>query len=92
MNEHKYLNTLANVNQVRLKLKQTQDSYNEMASNLQASLNDKQEKCNELRKWFKDFKREIAKGAEFNRTGKRIPDRLIVDWEDKENVKDQEVY
>jgi hypothetical protein len=34
MNEHKYLNTLANVHQVRINLKETQDRYNKMASEL----------------------------------------------------------
>ena len=41
MNEHKYLNTLANVHQVRINLKETQDRYNKMASELQAKLNEK---------------------------------------------------
>lgn len=34
MNEHKYLNTLANVHQVRFNLKETQDRYNKMATEL----------------------------------------------------------
>lgn len=34
LNEHKYLNTLANVHQVRFNLKETQDRYNRMASEL----------------------------------------------------------
>lgn len=33
-NEHKYLNTLANVHQVRFNLKETQERYNKMASEL----------------------------------------------------------
>ena len=41
LNEHKYLNTLANVHQVRFNLKETQDRYNRMASELQAKLNEK---------------------------------------------------
>ena len=48
MNEHKYLNTLANVHQVRFNLKETQDRYNKMASELQAKLNEKQAKCHEI--------------------------------------------
>jgi hypothetical protein len=48
MNEHKYLNTLANVHQVRINLKETQDRYNKMASELQAKLNEKQAKCHEI--------------------------------------------
>ena len=34
LNEHKYLNTLANVHQVRYNLKETQDRYNRMAGEL----------------------------------------------------------
>ena len=48
MNEHKYLNTLANVHQVRFNLKETEDRYNKMASELQAKLNEKQAKCEEI--------------------------------------------
>lgn len=42
LHEHKYLNTLANVHQVRFNLKETQDRYNRMASELQNKLNEKQ--------------------------------------------------
>ena len=42
------LNTLANVHQVRFNLKDTQDRYNRMASELQAKLNEKQAKCQEI--------------------------------------------
>lgn len=48
LNEHKYLNTLANVHQVRFNLKETQDRYNRMAGELQAKLNEKQAKCQEI--------------------------------------------
>jgi hypothetical protein len=41
LHEHKYLNTLANVHQVRFNLKETQDRYNRMASELQNKLNEK---------------------------------------------------
>jgi len=34
LHEHKYLNTLANVHQVRYNLKETQDRYNRMAGEL----------------------------------------------------------
>jgi len=34
LSEHKYLNTLANVHQVRFNLKETQERYNRMASEL----------------------------------------------------------
>ncbi len=48
LHEHKYLNTLANVHQVRYNLKETQDRYNRMAGELQNKLNEKQTKCTEI--------------------------------------------
>ena len=49
MNEHKYMNTLAHVHQIRIDLKQTQDRYNAMAAELQLKLDEKQKKCNEIK-------------------------------------------
>ena len=91
MNEHKYLNTLANVHQVRINLKETQDRYNKMASELQAKLNEKQAKCHEIEQQFKELKRSVASNALMSRTGKRIPRRTLDEWENSETVHDQEV-
>lgn len=55
MNEHKYLNTLAHVHQIRLDLKQTQEKYNKMAADLQKKLEEKQKKCNEIKLNFTIF-------------------------------------
>ena len=92
MNEHKYLNTLANVHQVRINLKETQDRYNKMASELQAKLNEKQAKCHEIEQQFKELKRSVAKNAVFSRTGKTIPKKTLDEWEESEQLKDQEVH
>jgi len=88
MNEHKYLNTLANVHQVRFNLKETQDRYNKMASELQAKLNEKQAKCHEIEQQFKELKRSVAQNAVFSRTGKKIPKRVLDQWEDMDSLKD----
>lgn len=77
MNEHKYLNTLANVHQVRFNLKETQDRYNKMASELQAKLNEKQAKCEEIQSQFKELKRSVAQNAVYSRTGKKISQQFI---------------
>jgi hypothetical protein len=77
MNEHKYLNTLANVHQVRFNLKETQDRYNKMATELQAKLNEKQAKCEEIQAQFKELKRSVASNAVYSRTGKKIPPSYI---------------
>ena len=92
MNEHKYLNTLANVHQVRFNLKETQDRYNKMATELQAKLNEKQAKCDEIQKQFKDLKRSVAENSVFSRTGKKIKPEIINEWESREATKDSEVH
>jgi len=91
MTEPKYLNTLAHVHQIRLDLKQTQDRYNDMARELQVKLDEKQAKCFEIRKAFMDLKKEVCKKAAYSRTDKAIPEKLIFDWEDKENDKSKEL-
>ena len=88
MNEHKYLNTLANVHQVRINLKETQDRYNKMASELQAKLNEKQAKCHEIEQQFKELKRSVAQNALYSRTGKKIPPSVLNEWENSETVHD----
>lgn len=92
MNNHKYLNTLANVHQVRINLKETQDRYNKMASELQAKLNEKQAKCHEIEQQFKELKRSVAANAVMSRTGKKIPKKTLDEWEENESMKDQEVH
>ena len=84
MNEHKYLNTLAHVHQIRLDLQQTQDRYNEMAQDLQRKLDEKSKKCNEIRQAFMELKREVARKATYSRTDKPIPEQKILDWEELE--------
>lgn len=88
LNEHKYLNTLANVHQVRFNLKETQDRYNRMASELQAKLNEKQAKCQEIEHQFKELKRSVAQNAVFSRTGRKLNAKMIKDWEEHEAAKD----
>ena len=92
LNEHKYLNTLANVHQVRFNLKETQDRYNRMASELQAKLNEKQAKCQEIEHQFKELKHTVAMNAVFSRTGQKLKAKMIKEWEDHEASKDQEVH
>ena len=91
MNEHKYLNTLANVHQVRFNLKETQDRYNKMATELQAKLNEKQAKCEEIQAQFKELKRSVAQNAVYSRTGKKIVPDFIKQKEQAEFQKDEEV-
>ncbi|CAK88043.1 unnamed protein product (macronuclear) [Paramecium tetraurelia] len=89
MNEHKYLNTLAHVHQIRLDLQQTQDRYNQMAQELQSKLDEKSKKCNEIRQAFMDLKREVARKAAYSRTDKPIPEVRISEWEEQESAKNK---
>lgn len=41
--------------------------------------------------YFREFKREVAKGAEFARTGKPIPPRRIDKWEYDETKIDKDL-
>ena len=56
MNNHKYMNTLAHVHQIRLDLKHTQDRYNKMAGDLEIKLKQKQDKCREIKLIFFSMK------------------------------------
>jgi hypothetical protein len=91
MNEHKYLNTLANVHQLRFQLKEVQEQYNRWANVYEENLYEKQERCMEIRNYFRDLKREVALSAEYNRTGKSIGKGQITRWEQDESKKDKEV-
>eukprot|EP00825_Cyclidium_porcatum_P034120 TRINITY_DN3598_c0_g1_i2.p1 TRINITY_DN3598_c0_g1~~TRINITY_DN3598_c0_g1_i2.p1 ORF type:complete len:604 (+),score=153.65 TRINITY_DN3598_c0_g1_i2:143-1954(+) len=84
MNQHKYLNTLAHVHQIRLDLKNTQDRYNNMASELQKKLDDKQVKCKEIKTAFMELKKEVARKAQFSRNDKTISEKQIEEWEQYE--------
>ena len=92
LHEHKYLNTLANVHQVRYNLKETQDRYNRMAGELQNKLNEKQTKCTEIEQQFKELKRSVAMNAVHSRTGKKLTAKVIKEWEEADEAKDQEVH
>lgn len=92
MNEHKYLNTLAHVHQIREDLRTTQERYNQMAFELQTKLLEKQNKCNEIRGAFMELKREVAKKAVFSRTDKPMNKEQIAEWEKKEKEKNITVF
>lgn len=63
-----------------------------MASELQAKLNEKQAKCQEIEQQFKELKRTVAQNAVFSRTGQKLKAKMIKDWEEHEASKDQEVH
>jgi len=91
MNELKYINALVNVTQVRMQMKQTQESYNKMAQDLEEKLQFHQERSDQMKNSFKEFKHAVAESAEFNRTGKKIPKRELDRWDQEEEKIDAEL-
>jgi myosin heavy subunit len=91
MSDVKYANTLARVHQIRLDLKQTHEKYQQMTNDMKNKLNEKLDKCNEIRATFMELKREVSKKAAYSKTDKQIPEKLIQTWEETENEKSQEV-
>ncbi|CAD7964155.1 unnamed protein product [Amoebophrya sp. A25] len=89
--EHKYLNVLSHVNQIRVKLRTQQVRGARIGEELRAQLEDKRAKGIECRDSFRDFKRQVAKNAEYSRTGKGIPGRIITEIEKFEGEKEAEV-
>merc|ERR1719217_241587 len=89
--EHKYQLLLHNVHQVRLKLRLQQVKAARMSEDLKAQLEEKRNKAVECRDSFQEFKKQVARYAEYSRTGKKIPEKIIAEVEDFELDKDAEV-
>merc|ERR1712194_234367 len=89
--EHKYQNVLQNVHTVRLQLRLQQVKAARMSEELKNQLEAKRQKAIECRDSFQEFKRLIARNAEYARTGKKIPEKIIQEVEEFELDKDAEV-
>jgi len=89
--EHKYQNVLQNVHSVRLKLRLQQVKAARMSEELKNQLEAKRQKAIECRDSFQEFKRQVARHAEYARTGKKIPEKIIQEVEEFELDKDAEV-
>jgi len=89
--EHKYQNVLRNVHSVRLKLRLQQVKAARMSEELKNQLEAKRQKAIECRDSFQEFKRQVARHAEYARTGKKIPEKIIQEVEEFELDKDAEV-
>merc|ERR1712216_527396 len=76
---------------VRLKLRQQQVKAARMSEELKNQLEEKRAKAMECRDSFRDFKRSVARNAEYSRTGKKTPLNIIQEIEDLELDKDAEV-
>jgi hypothetical protein len=85
----KYKSTLLNVHQVQQKMEELQNTYNNWAKVYEENIVEKQERCKEIQDYFREFKREVAKGAEFARNGKKIKQKVIEEWEENEQKRDE---
>jgi len=82
---------LLHVHQVRLKLRLQQVKAARMSEELKNQLEAKRQKAIECRDSFQEFKRQVARHAEYARTGKKIPEKIIQEVEEFELDKDAEV-
>jgi len=89
--EHKYQNMLNNVHSERMKLRLQQVMAARMSDELKNQLEAKRQKAIECRDSFQEFKRQIARHAEYARTGKKIQEKIIQEVEEFELDKDAEV-
>merc|ERR1719245_576431 len=89
--EHKYENALHNVHKVRMQLRLKQVKAARLSDMLKNQLEAKRQKAIECRDSFQEFKRQVAKHAEYARTGRKIPDKIIQEVEEFELDKDAEV-
>jgi len=89
--EHKYQNMLHTVHSERLKLRLQQVKAARMSEELKNQLEAKRQKAIECRDSFQEFKRQVAKHAEYARTGKTIQEKIIQEVEEFELDKDAEV-
>merc|ERR1712176_837057 len=89
--EHKYQNVLQTVHSVRLKLRLQQVKAARMSEELKNQLETKRQKAIECRDSFQEFKRQVARHAEYARTGRKIPEKIIQEVEEFELDKDAEV-
>merc|ERR1712066_1202576 len=89
--EHKYQNVLHTVHTVRLQLRLQQVKAARMSDELRNQLEAKRQKAIACRDSFQEFKREVARHAEYARTGRKIPDKIIQEVEEFELDKDAEV-
>merc|ERR1712066_768420 len=82
---------MGNIHTVRLQLRLQQVKAARMSEELKNQLETKRQKAIECRDSFQEFKRQIAKHAEYARTGRKIPDKIIQEVEEFELDKDAEV-
>ena len=89
--EARYSRCLGQVGELRDGLLQLRAMQERAASEARHRLADKEAKAAEIKDAFRDFKREIFAAAENSRTGRQLPDSVISQFEEQEELKVGEV-
>ncbi|EOD36285.1 hypothetical protein EMIHUDRAFT_226596 [Emiliania huxleyi CCMP1516] len=89
--EARYSRCLGQVGELRDGLLQLRAMQERAASEARHRLADKEAKAAEIKDAFRDFKREIFAAAENSRTGRQLPDSVISQFEEQEELKEGEV-
>jgi len=89
--ERQYADTLNAILDLRMKMRRQMKESDNLVSNLQAKLDDREFKANQITKSFLDFKHEIIVEAENSRTGNKIPEKIIEEFEELERKKAEEM-
>jgi hypothetical protein len=86
-----YAASLRSIGDTMTRLSRDQAEHDREALELNARLEEKEEKVESVREAFTNFKTEIAKAAENSRSGKPIPRKIIRQFEETELRKDEDV-
>lgn len=89
--DRKYRDQLDAVAKERARMAEEQERHASRAMDLQSALDEKEARLGQVTRAFRDFKREIARGAAHSHTGKPIPRELIDRYEAAEAAKEEEV-
>ena len=90
-NERRFAKLVQQWCDAKVALERLKDDYNDSAMDLQNRLDTQETKANEIKESFEDFKMEITRAAENSRTGKKIPDKIIAQFDADFRRKDEEV-
>lgn len=86
INEIKYHNALALINQIRKELETVKSKYDKAADEMNTKLEEKVANCEKIKKAFNDLRDEIATKAFYETSLKKIPATLLYDLEEEERA------
>eukprot|EP00607_Mallomonas_marina_P004565 CAMPEP_0182425214 /NCGR_PEP_ID=MMETSP1167-20130531/11565_1 /TAXON_ID=2988 /ORGANISM="Mallomonas Sp, Strain CCMP3275" /LENGTH=647 /DNA_ID=CAMNT_0024605689 /DNA_START=27 /DNA_END=1971 /DNA_ORIENTATION=+ len=89
--ENHFIDTLQLIQEGRGKLARQQSEFDQLNNDLQTRLDDKEFRANEISESFKAFKQEILRRSEHSRTGRGVSQRLIDQFEQADQRKDEDL-